>query len=429
MNRILFYLPLLLFLQTSLYAQEKSLPSISFGPVVSGEGRIDIDLDEFTIKTNVSKLPVQAKFVPSSTGWIRVASVLLIPRARLEVYIQSDIDANEISLKYNVYNILFQQVDGKPFTSFFISLFEPCTIDVFHKGENIGTIEIFPGSKTDQNKAKIRHVIDYTCAPYNLDITGLEGEYFSAGCKINRSGSTGSEKGNIDVILVSPDHSLINGGKPPFLVSMTKNAPVRITLLKRNGEKKEIQIKADVPLKIHRLSTALGFGPYVLDTYEGSLMNRGKLTMALMIYTNFYLSPEYSIRAFEALFFHESFFNNLGLYFAYDLYHMLDNRFVLTALLGFQGLSFKHAGGSDTYNRMFYPQGFEFVFRHIFGLKNYSASAGMFLFPLKNENYENLWLRFGKKIFLELNYISWKKEQREVVTWGLSLGIPLISVF
>jgi hypothetical protein len=44
-------------------------------------------------------------------------------------------------------------------------------------------------------------------------------------------------------------------------------------------------------------------------------------------------------------------------------------------------------------------------------------------------NYNNIWIRYGKSYFWELNFIEWKKENREASMFGLSIGFPIASFF
>ena len=107
----------------------------------------------------------------------------------------------------------------------------------------------------------------------------------------------------------------------------------------------------------------------------------------------------------------------------------MDNRIVVTPLLGIQGITFKSEFAKDTFSEVIYPQGFEIVYKHAFGLKNYQLVYGMFLSPSSREDYKNAWLRFGKGMFWEVNYLSWKKNSSYAKAWGLSVGLPFMSFF
>jgi hypothetical protein len=97
-------------------------------------------------------------------------------------------------------------------------------------------------------------------------------------------------------------------------------------------------------------------------------------------------------------------------------------------LLGFQGLSTKYSNKYDSYHKIIYPQGFELVYKHPFKMKNYSFVLGLFTnASVADDNYNNIWIRFGKKIFWELNYINWENKEKKASMWGFSVGIPFLS--
>jgi len=122
-----------------------------------------------------------------------------------------------------------------------------------------------------------------------------------------------------------------------------------------------------------------------------------------------------------------SYFNNSGLYFSYDLASAFDERVLINALLGFQGLHYRFKSGDKTVFRLIYPQGFEVIYKHAFK-ENYNLTYGMFL-STGNETYTNAWIRYGKKSFLEFNYINWGHQENEIKMWGLSVGIPFFNLF
>ena len=146
-----------------------------------------------------------------------------------------------------------------------------------------------------------------------------------------------------------------------------------------------------------------------------------------MIYGKFDLNDTSSFKVFDALLYSKSRFNNSGIYFSYDLADAFDGRILLNALLGFQGLHYRFNSTSPTEFRLLYPQGFEVVYKHAF-VENYHATYGMFL-STSAEKYTNAWLRYGKKNFLELNYINWGHGTSSMKMWGLSIGIPFLSAF
>jgi hypothetical protein len=184
-----------------------------------------------------------------------------------------------------------------------------------------------------------------------------------------------------------------------------------------------------VPERLPRIRTALGLGPYVLSSREGDDQTPGLLAPSIMLYGKFDLTDTNSLRFFEAYFQQETLFNNFGLYYAYDVGAAFDRRILMSLNLGFQGVQFRHKTKGKLDNMIIFPQGLELVYRHAFGLQNYNLVYGMFLPTSMQEDYRNVWLRFGKRTFIEWNYLSWHRKDRFVQAWGLSVGFPFMTLF
>jgi hypothetical protein len=151
------------------------------------------------------------------------------------------------------------------------------------------------------------------------------------------------------------------------------------------------------------------------------------LAPSLMIYGKFDLTETASLKAFDALLYSKSLFNNSGLYFSYDLASLFDNKIFINALLGFQGIHYSFdRKTTNTVFEIIYPQGFEVLYKHAFGLENYNLFYGMFL-STGQQRYTNAWVRFGKRSFVELNYIDWGLDSNHIQMVGLSVGIPFIN--
>lgn len=147
-----------------------------------------------------------------------------------------------------------------------------------------------------------------------------------------------------------------------------------------------------------------------------------------MLYGKFSLTETTSFKAFDALISDNTLFNNSGLYYSFDIARVLDGRITLSTLLGFQELHFKYDEHTSTEFEVIYPQGLEITYQHPFGQINSYLNYGMFL-STSQEPYKNIWLRYGQKIFYEINYITWGKELSKIEMWGLSLGFPVGQFF
>lgn len=419
---------LALFLMLSSFhclAQNDSIPSISFGPMVIGENRIPLQASDFIIRTN-GDLPVEANLQEETLQWIRYNKTLLLPRMKIVLKVPKE-SAARLHVIYGGKTLLFQQDKDFSFISFYFSLFDPSPISIFRQGKLASTLRL--DSRNRKSAEQERTLIDYSCAPYGLNITGINNEFFSAGCLSTHQGNFGDETSTLEVLWISPDLELAGNPPAPYVINMKAGIPAQIEVEDKKGEIRTLTISANFPHRFHRLKTALGFGPYIYQSFESKIEGKRTYAFPIMLYGNLTLAPSSSIRFFDAFIYNKSNFNNAGAYFAYDLGSALDNRFKIIPLLGLQAISFRQADGGKSYSSLLYPQGFEFVYSHAFGLKNYSLVYGMFISTASSEPYKNLWIRFGRKVFGELNYISWKKNGHYAKTWGLSIGLPFFSIF
>ncbi|MBY0413986.1 MAG: hypothetical protein K2Q18_07465 [Bdellovibrionales bacterium] len=406
---------LLFFVSGNLWSQ-----TINLGRFSIAESRVKINLEDF--KAEYKKDFIRTKWEPKSVQWIRNESNLLIPRALLKIFVKKE--EASVYLKYQEKAIFPVHKKEWVESEFYVDLFHPETIYVYDGKTLLDQIVISTKNiKSDQSKK----LIDYSCSPFNIKIEGVDDEYLSLGCKMTRVGSLGSETPRLEITVSSTNLHTLNLEKPPFSIYMEDSSPVEMKLLGKNEEVKTLSLTANVPKRVHRLTTAFGLGPYVYESQEKSVRIDSTIAPSVMIYAKYDLTETASIKAFDALLYSTSFFNNSGLYFSYDLASALDGRVILNALLGFQGLHFKHSENYATKFRVIYPQGFEVIYKHAF-IDNYTLTYGMFL-STNSESYTNAWARYGKKAFLELNYIKWGHESSQIKMWGLSVGIPFFSLF
>lgn len=409
----------------NLYARNDRSSNLSFGSVVIGEERIPIDLTHFELFSKKTDSLIEAQFVPKSVQWIRTNNVLLLPRAAVKI--TTNIPAQKVHVSYHNDIILMQEnAENISETEMFVSLFDATPIKVFVEGKLYTEIQL-KSKKVESTKENI--LIDYSCAPYNLEVKGLDNYFASIGCNLLRHGKMGSEYGVLEIYWAASNLTLLDGTPSPFAGIVKENYPLKINLKNTEGEIRLVEIKANVPKRLYRYKTAIGFGPYNFKTQEDPGQTKEVLTPSYMAYANLYLSDKTSLRAFDALLWQKSFFNNLGLYYANELALVMDNRIQVTTLLGAQAVSYYYNQSKETLHQIIYPQGFEVSYLHAFNMKNWNLTYGMFIYPFRTQSYQNIWIRHGTRWFWELNYLSWQNAEKKTYMYGLSIGIPFISMF
>ncbi len=403
-----------------------SLPgeALTVGPVNSGASRIELTTGQFDVIVNAAPLEVEARLIPHSIRWARVYESLLAPRALLEVTLPRN--AGAITARYKDATHVFQMDGGLARARLYVALLDTAPVELFDGGKAVGSLRVRakpvpPGAERLQ--------VDWSCSPYGLSVTGLQDQFVSVGCRFTKTYYAAGERPQLEVFWTASNFTLRDGSSPPSIAQMSGSGPIRATLRNDEGEEREIAIEASVPAVLPRLKLAYGFGPYFFDAGKDAGKMDSRLSPSLMLYGNLGINAKESIRMFEALVFNGSVFSNFGAYYAYVAGNKFDGRITLVTLLGAQELSFKYKDSSEWSHDIFYPQGFEIVYSHAFGMENYHMIYGMFLSPLSNMDYKNIWLRFGRKYFWEINYIEWGFKGQRARMWGLSLGVPLARFF
>lgn len=395
--------------------------SLEFEKTTVGETRVEVDLKDFSILHKNQS--IAAFLIPKTVSWQRNSENLLTPRALLKIAISPKLINEKMMIEHNSSNY-FPSINKSRVgvIDLSIDLFNPGVIKVF-QGETLVDeilIEVSGDKKND-----IKHLIDYSCSPYSLKIKGIDSDYLSVGCKLERMGEIGKETPRLLVTLSATNMIAFNNKLPPFKLILTDNSPVFIQFKNNKNEIKSLSIAASLPKRAYRLKIAMGLGPYFSTSNAKNENNEdGQLSGSLMFYGKFDLTQSSSLRFFNATVYPKTFFNNVGAYFSYDLVDVLDGRIVLNTLLGFQGLHYKHNQDSKMNFEFLSPQGFELTYKHLFSRENYHLTYGMFL-SNGEKSYTNAWLRYGTSLFYEVNYIAFKNENINYHTWGLSVGFPI----
>lgn len=387
-----------------------------------GKSSVELDFNGFEIKKKLSE--IKTEFQKESLQWIRTDNNLLTPRVLLSL---------SIPKKFNPVYVKVEDLVIFPVTSYeslttqvYVNLFHPQKILIYQNDVLIDTIEINAKSIA---ASSLKQWIDHSCSPYNLKVLGVNTEYSSTGCLMNRVGVFGSETPRLEVAFSSPNLMTPSGDMPPFLFNLVDNTGVETVLVNKNTKKKQkVVISATLPNRLYRLKLAGGIGPYFFTNGLGKEKRGPETALSYMLYGKFELSDSSSIKGFDALIYNKAVFNNSGLYFSYDLARAYDGQIIFGALLGFQGLHYRYDEGYETQFDFIYPQGFEFAYNNAFGVKNTYLNIGMFA-STTSQLYKNIWIRYGSKIFYEINYIAWGKDQSEIEMWGLSVGFPLYKGF
>lgn len=406
-------------------------PRIAIGPlVITGDDHPSPELADFTLTVENPQAGVEAQWVEKSVHWVRAKDGLPVPRARLRVAVKAA--PERLLLRWRGRAIQFQGTAGESSTEIFVPLLDGGEASLEIDGQPASRVKI-TARAVSAGDVGARHAIDHTCSPYRIKVLGLDDAYLSMSCRMIPVGRIGSEEALLEVRWSAAGVTLPDGTTPPLTAALRDGRPARTTLIGPDGRSRLVELSASVPPRFNRLRLAWSAGPHGLSS---SAESGNGAAGAAMLYANFRLRTEdnLSVRAFEAAVgqspMRTSFFNNLGVYFAYDAVRVLDARLRLTVLLGVQIVTFAPQGlARPAYTEVIAPQGFDVSYPNAFGFKNRSLSGGLFLQPGTSRRYQNMWVRYGGRWFSELNYISWRVNNRYATMWGYSIGAPLAQFF
>ena len=418
MKNSLFFLLFLIY-TSSLLAEDFDTTKLPNGREVEALSSSDFKF------TNTDTELLKPSFVNGSFEWKRLNGVVLVPTARVEIKLKDSPQKYQLLYKGKSYS--FQTNTKEGFAEVEFSLFERHKIHIFKGETEVAGIEV----RRKSDKPKI--YIDDTCSRFNIQFKGLVRESITAGCRKIVVGDFGDETALLEIQWLSPE-LIINSEKSINRVILNKYHQSQFDTYNLTTKKKQvIELTGYVPKRVHRLSTAIGFGPYSLaTTFEENGDSRSinePFAPALFFYANLKLSEGQSIRGFNAAVFKESIFDNAGIYLGSDFGFTLDNRLYFTTLIGMQYLYFKYDVDSPEISEPIFPQGLEFMYKHAFGMRNYIVSGGFFASVSAEVEYQNAWIRWGRNYFWELNYIGWGKDNFDAKMWGLSIGFPVASFF
>jgi hypothetical protein len=407
------------------------IPRIAGGAVVLvGEDHPLFDLADFPLAVEGSTAAVEASWIAGSVKWVRAKDGLPLPTARLRILVRAA--PERALLRWRDRAVQLQDAEGGAAVEIFVPLLEGGEARVELDGRPQARVLVATRAAT-ATPAAARHAIDHSCSPWNVAVRGLDDAFVSMNCRLIPVGRIGAQEPYLEIRWAAAGVSLPGGDRPPFTAALRGAGPARTTVTGPDGRSRVVEISASVPPRLHLLRLAAGAGPYQLSS---SAQEKSEAAGSVMIYANLRLRNEdgLSVRAFEAAVSQSpaqtAFFNNLGLYFAYDVANVWDRRLRLTALLGMQSVSFAERGlAREVYNEGVFPQGFEISYFDAFGSRNKTLSGGMFLQPVATKPYKNVWVRYGGRVFGELNYISWQSGGRSARMSGVSIGVPFAQLF
>lgn len=391
---------------------------------------------------------VQLRIGKNTLQWVRVSEMLALPRARLIVE-ANDIQGGQVS--NSGFSQPLQIVPTQPTEQNLQSTGRAeIPVALVSNEKNIMHISVSRSGQLISGEARLvfkprekfqspttRIYLDPSCSPYGLNIESVKematSNWIYVGCRMVQVYSESHRTSSLEVFLFWDGvGDKIKIGDTDTPASSTSIWSLRLRAepgyVAMQSEKQDILLHYHVPDDLHEAALGLGLGPYSFNFYGNNDNSSGIFPVATL-YGSYYISEAFRVVGFGAIIGESHIYSDLGLYLRLEYFKFLDRRFTLNLLIGGHAVVF--SSQSQLYYTASLPQGFELNFSDCFG-RNRTATVGAFIYPLISGNsYYNVWVRWGGRIFGEINYISWQAMPNSIPfsssSLGVSLGFPLIQ--
>jgi hypothetical protein len=382
---------------------------------------------------------VRIELVPGSLTWVRIARMLVLPRARIRVH-APQVEAMQLRVGRSVQQLAS---DGKEAPVSLFSGSQELSIQRNGKVDRYPFELVFsPAAGSPAALLRSRVFVDSSCSSFRVE--AIEGaplpvtQWAFLGCRMVYGRSGGSLVPQLEVHLAwaGTHGSVLIGGIPqsmelenPFVATVLLSADQpRVRLQDSSGA--SFEISAGIPRRLTTAFVGVGLGPYsylIQVPGEKTVQTVAPITT---LYGSYFLAEGSRVVFFDAFPVQGQWYNDFGLYFNTESSRALDERLSFNLLLGFHLISFKSPWGIQ--HRLGAPQGFEVIYRDALGRRTNLSVGGFFYPPIAGKAYYNTWLRIGSsRIFGELNYLSWRElagdgNQAISRSVGISVGAPLV---
>lgn len=395
----------------------------------------EIDAQDFVLDRVSGELAgATVVLEPSSAAFVRVATWVVAPRAVLAIRVPG---ASGGLVHYGGASHPLVAGSGVATAEIPIALLsdrsEPVTIEA-RVGERMASASYVVRFAPRAGQAALL-MQDSSCSPWGIRVTRgalPRDSWLFLGCRLIRTERADDMAATLELYALwdnAGDEVQLDGARlrpvtGSLYVIRAASKPGHITL---TAQGKSVTLAYGIPETLPAAFLGAGIGPYHYSLEDGRF-SADTVTPLLTVYAGYTFTPDVRIVYFNATALHRRGYADNGLYLWLEQARMVDDRLSFNLLLGANMLVYSH--DDEVRWRVTAPQGFELVYRDVFG-RNYSAMLGAFLYPdLFDRSYYNVWLRWGSpQLFGELNYIHWKQPHSDGVTSstsiGVSFGMPL----
>ncbi len=374
---------------------------------------------------------VKVSLAPESLQWVRVADVLVVPRARFKIEARN-IRAGAVSNQgFHQELVVNNGVGEAELPIALISGPENAIEITLNQGGQIVHGQIVVQFNPRKSLGENRVYYDASCSRYGLHMEASGGtgkDWMYVGCRIAQVKTTGHRTASLEAYVFWD-----GVGKSIQIDGIdTPSSSAELWLLRLRSEPGVVKLRADgrevtlhyaIPEHYHAGLVGMGLGPYAF-TFQGAGENVQSLALMPTIYASYSITESMRMTAFDGTTLNDQLSTNLGVYFNSEYLRAVDKRMLITVMLGATMLGYQ-AGGQ--FHPIFSaPQGMELTFSDFFG-RGTNLTLGGFVYPaIAGTSYYNTWIRWGKaRFFAELNYISWQQVVGSDTLFSRSIGVSI----
>lgn len=381
---------------------------------------------------------VNFRLAPGTVQWVRVADVLVLPRARLVINAPGAESGRVTSAG-------FSQALSRSRVEVPVALISgegnPIDFRIRRAGKDLaGRVVLRFRPRKDLGSERV--FTDASCSRFGMKVTGTAQSpqargWGYIGCRMVVSENTGHRTSSLEAYVfwdgVGQTVRVGGADTPESSVSVwplrLRSEPGEVTLTAPPAD--TMTIRYGTPENLHLGSIGMGLGPY-WDHFSGNGEDLSTVAPVLTLYGSYFITEQLRLLAFDATTIDPHLTTDFGLYIGTEYLKFLDRRVVINLLLGAHALGFRSLG--EYYVKLGVPQGVEITLVDVLK-KSCNVQTGFFLYPLINgKSYYNVWFRWGSpRLFGEFNYISWDEtlgsQGIHTDTAGVSIGFPIGKFF
>ncbi len=388
---------------------------------------------------------LQVQLAKGSLQWVRVREVLVLPRARLVVDVQN-VQGGEVSSSGFSQPLIIDKDHDKDHgeqshghAEIPIALLSgdknPILISV-KRGDQVlrGKIQVQFKPGTELQNSDNHVYVDSSCSPFSVSVESLTpslDDWIYLGCRQVRAMNQNSQTASLEIFSFwdNVGQTIQVGGvetqaaSPSMWPLRLQSQPGQVLL---QGKDHKILLHYKIAQTLHAFSLSMGVGGYS-HGFTGGGEDFSNFAVFGTLYGSYFIAEDVNVVGFGLTALDSHNYTDVGLYLKLENNRFLDRRASLNLLIGGHAMGFKAQG--QYYLVFSAPQGFELIYRDAFQ-RGRNLAAGAFIYPsISGSAYYNIWLRWGKQLFGEVNYIAWQAQPNTVSyssnSLGITFGFPL----